>query len=287
MPLRKHPSALATLLALACATGCHLLGEGQLITEQSLLKAAAAADDAVTLDIFWVELPSFDAPAHEDCERLWNEVREDRLPVDLRERLACNGLRAGVVGAKTPDALLRLLDPNDEADVSSVGVSDLRETGVRRRTRQMRPGESIELNASQVVAETPLLVAREGRVTGREYRQAQGVYVLGVEPLGDAPSGDQRVTLRLQPEVRHGDQQLRFVSDETGAITRGSLRRESVSFADLAIEAELGAGEMLLVTGLPESGSRLGGLFHERDGQPKAILVRVAQAPATRVFAAE
>lgn len=269
---------LTIALVAMCAGGCHLLGDGAPITEQSLLKAAVPDANAVTLDIYWVELPSFEDEAYQPDE-LWSEVRENHLSVELRSRLASNGLRAGVVATKVPDALLRLLDPNGEADVATVGVSKLQETGVRRRTRQLQPGDEIELNASPVIEEAPLLVSHQGRVSGKTYQGVQGVYVLKVDR-----AGDDSVAVRLLPEVRHGAQQLRFESDETGAFTRGALKRESETFADLAIEADLAAGEMLLVTNLPESTSRIGGLFHQRGEQRKAILVRIAQAPATRAF---
>ncbi|MEM9186973.1 MAG: hypothetical protein AAGB00_10800 [Planctomycetota bacterium] len=279
--LRQAAVAVALLPAMALVVGCHLIESETPITEQSLLKAAQSSSDAVTLDIYWLRLPGGQAAegAVEQEAQLWDQLQEDRLPVDLRRRLASNGLRAGVVGAATPVELLRLIDPYGTGDTSTAGSSELRETGVRRRTRQLRPGGTLELAASDILDEAPVLVSRDGRVSGKTYRRVQGMYLLGV---GRQQSDRVRVT--LSPEVRHGEQQLRFVSDETGAMSRGALQRETDAFPELAIEAPIAPGEMLLVTNLPGSGARLGGLFHAASGPRKAILVRVASAPASRAF---
>ncbi|MEN1678464.1 MAG: hypothetical protein AAGJ46_02650 [Planctomycetota bacterium] len=277
-----RPNLLARLaagLTLAVAAGCHVLDLEPAPAGESPLRVGDASADAVTLEVYWIDLP-----ADVDQPDLWGELFEDRLEPELRERLASNGLRAAVAGATPPDALLRLIDPNTEADMTIAGATPVRSTGVRRRTRQLRPGDEMEINASTVLDEAPLFVCRGGRVTGKTYYGAQGVYVLSVDR-----SSDGRTELRLAPQVRHGEQLLRFVSDDTGAITRGSLQRPTEAFTDLAIAAPMSAGETLLVSSLPGAGARLGGLLHavgeDDEDARKAILIRVAGEPASRAFA--
>ena len=71
---------------------------------ESPLRAALSSSDAVTLDIFWANLPAegpdFDA-------RLWRFIQEDRVDPELRSRLMQNGLRAGVVGGAPPGGFAR------------------------------------------------------------------------------------------------------------------------------------------------------------------------------------
>lgn len=276
---------MGAALSLLCV-GCQLLvAPAPVEVGQSPLEAAPTSPEAVTLDIYWVHLPAdagIDAASDSHAD-IWDHVQEDRLPVDLRRRLASNGLRAGVVGGATPDTLLRLLDPQRQGDLDVSGAARLQQTGVRRRTRQLRPGDQIELNASAILPEAPLLVCRSGAVSGRTYRRAQAVYVVSVER-----SADGRTTLRMAPQVRHGEQLLRFVSDDTGVVSRGSMRRPTRGFPELTIATTLDAGEMLLVAGLPGSGARLGGLFHGTPaggvGGGRGVLVRVSGAPASRAF---
>ena len=273
--LRTAPALLAAL----CVMGCHLLESGEGLTEQSILKSAAPSDDSVVLDIFWVRLP-VDFEAEESG--FWSQIQEDRIAVGQRRRLADNGMRAGVIGAAPPDELLRLINPSGAAGADAAKTA-LEDTGVRRRTRQLRMGKKLEINASQVIAEAPLVLASGGGLSGRTFHQAQGVYVLET-----ALAEDEKIEVSLLPEVRHGEQSLRFAADETGVISRGALTRDAESLTDLRVAAALSAGEMLLVTSLPEAGSRLGELFHTTaDGAVparKAILVRIASAPPTRAF---
>lgn len=267
-------SVLSTLLVLL--VGCHALDSTDPITGKSLLQAAKSSDESVTVDIYWANIPE-GADAG-----LWDEVQEERLAIDLRRNLASNGLRAGVVGTQVPDSLLRLLDPEGKADLSYDTTTSLAETGVRRRTRQMRAGNPVELQASEKLPQATLLIAAEGEVTGRTFYDAQGFYILQAERVGDS-----QVRLQLNPEVRHGQEQLRFAPDETGMISRGAMTRDAVVLNDLHIDAELEPGEMLLVTSLPDVGSRLGGLLHTSEskaGERKAILVRIASTPSSRAF---
>lgn len=261
---------------LASIAGCHALESGDPITSSSLLQAGRASDQSVTVDIYWARMG-------EGLDQgLWTEVQEERLPVELRRRLAKNGLRAGIVGEAMPDVLLKLLDPKEKADLGSGITASLEETGVRRRTRQMRAGKPIELQASEKLAEANLLFPGDGEIRGKTFHDAQGIYLLHAERVED-----NRVRIQLRPEVRHGREQLRFAPDETGMISRGKMTRDAELLHDLAIDAQLGAGESLLVTCLPGVGSRLGGLFHtsaSKPGERKAILIRIASTPSSRAF---
>ncbi len=253
------------------------------VTQDSLLQAAVASAEAVTLDIFWIRLPH---SSDGTDGGLWNQVHEDRLPIDLRRRLADNGLRAGVVGSTPSDLLLRLLDPDGAGKVDRTGFAELRRTGVTARTRQLRSGQELPLNASPILDEAKLLLATGEESQERTWQKAQGVYIVET-----ARAENDQSWVSLLPTVEHGDPRLSFSQDETGVISHGTMARQTASFPDLAISADLAPGEMLLVTNLPNSGTQLGGLFHAPVGntscERKAILVRVAAAATAQVFLPE
>ncbi|MEM6330558.1 MAG: hypothetical protein AAF790_09950, partial [Planctomycetota bacterium] len=103
-----------------------------------------------------------------------------------------------------------------------------------------------------------------------------------------ARADDDRAWVSLLPTLQHGAPRMSFSQDETGVVSHGAMTRSTEAFPDMAISADLAPGEMLIVTNLPGSASQLGGLFHApADGtgcQRKAIVVRVARAPASTAF---
>lgn len=282
MPLgRVRICSLCALALVAPALGCGtlMLGDDQSM-EAALLKAATASHESVTLEIYWATLPD------DASESLWSHLAEDRLPASLRARLAENGLRAGVFGSNLPSAVQALINPDGEGELDATAAeSVLKQTGVWRRTRQLRPGDTIELRASELIASAPLLMVRDGELVGVNIQSAQAYYELEA-----SPSADGRTQVRLTPEVRHGAPKTRWTPDQTGVISPTAPTPDAEVFTELAIEAPLSAGEGLLVTSLPNSGSRLGGYLHAETGdrgRRKAILIRVVQAPRTGVFAPE
>lgn len=277
-----RPSGRLTAVALAAlaACGCRLIESPEVGLETSLLKAAGSAPEAVTLELYWAELPDAGAGDHD----LWRQVQETRFPADLRRRLAMNGLRAGVVTGVVPDQMHELLNPGggDGEDATSTNAQ-LKPTGVWRRTRQLRQGDHLDLKACEPKASAPLLVARGGQLSGETLHNAQAFYKLKAEDLGDG-----QCVISLTPEVRHGAAKPRWTPDETGVISQATPTQDAMVFTDLAITTPLSAGEALLVTSLRDSPSLLGGYFHrsasDAGARRKAILVRVVQSPRADHF---
>ncbi|MEM1304652.1 MAG: hypothetical protein AAGG46_07130, partial [Planctomycetota bacterium] len=92
------------------------------------------------------------------------------------------------------------------------------------------------------------------------------------------------------PELRHGEQRLRFTPDATGAISRASMTRDVEAFPELAVGADLAPGETLVVTSTPNADGRLGGYFHRAvadTSRRRAMLIRVAATPRDAAFDVE
>src|SRR3954469_13537274 len=148
-PLR----ATLVILALALSFGCRLvqLDRGG----RSPLLPLSAAPDAVSLEVFSAPASLEDAQTTE----LWSEVDEQALPADLRERLAQNGLRAGIVGPTVPCGLANLLKLTDEriSTEERATVPVQVEEGVRLLVMQPRPGERRDLVTGPTIDELALL----------------------------------------------------------------------------------------------------------------------------------
>src|SRR6202521_4267835 len=99
---------LCLILALFGLVGCKVVARQP--KGKSPLSSVGMSADSVTLEIFTAPTP-LGAP---QLSALWNEVDEQPLPADLRQRLAQNGLRAGIVGPHVPHALAELHKVTDE-----------------------------------------------------------------------------------------------------------------------------------------------------------------------------
>jgi hypothetical protein len=267
---------------LAVAAGCQMFdGELPLMPSgESPLQAAPSSPDAVTLEIFWARFPA-GSPALND--EVWREIQEDRLPADLRARLAKQGLRAGVVGGTPPTAIMELLNPDgrklDEQDSAEQVDPELfvETPRVTRRLKQLRLGTRMELQASDVIEQASLLVPADGELGGGTFGLAQAIYQLEVRAQ---PGG--QVEMQITPELQYGPQQMRWLRDEMGNLIPKPLRDAEV-FRDLRMTVPLAPGEMLFVLGLPDAASRLGHYFHTVETatgrEQKAVLIRLADVP--------
>lgn len=264
------------LLGVGCST---LFVSEDLAPSATLLKAAQASSEAVTIDIYWATLP---VSSEWTDGSLWRFVQEDRLDEQLRSRLMQNGLRAGIVGGAPPEQIVRLLNPQGEsseegADALAMTLSS--PTGVSRSTKQLRPGKSVTIQAAGVLASAPILLAESDRLTGETFTDVQPIYDVRVER--EKQGGYKLV---ITPELHYGDAKMRWNSDSQGMIARGLAQREKRIFSDLQIEVPLVVGEMLIATSLPKSDSRLGYYFHRAESdtsaERKAIVIRLTQAPS-------
>jgi hypothetical protein len=278
MPMHVAMRAVVIAIALVALAGCRVVRDEP--HGRSPLVPLAASPDVVTLEIF-------SAPAPLDEERmamLWREVDEQPLDAELRKRLSQNGLRAGVVGARLPDALAELLKVTDapiSADERALVPVDA-EPGVVLRVLQPRVGKRHDLVVSPVHEKISLLQSVDGGVQGKTYSKAEGRLVLRAFPQPDG-----RVAVELTPELQHGEPKTR-TSGSDGMFIWTS-EREKVTFADLKLSATLASGEMLLVTCDDSRKSSIGHHFFMRQGDAKPIrqlwVLRVAQAGPDRAFA--
>ncbi len=262
----------AMLVAFCALLGCTRLPKQK---AELPLKPAQMSPDSVVIEVFFVRCPPGDPRLN--CE-LWDEVDEQQVPAEVRQRLWANGFRAGLVYGQIPVALSQLLEladkpaPNDETVENELNELEAVPT-VMRRHLQARPAQRNEIVASSVYESLPVLVAKEGEVRGQTYRQAQGILALKAVPQPDG-----RVRLNLVPELHHEQARQRWIGRQ--GMLQMETGRPRHSFDDLTLTAKLLPGDMLVLTSLPDRPGSLGHhFFTTSEGEPgqKLLVVRLAQ----------
>ncbi|MCR4414832.1 MAG: hypothetical protein NUV77_20640 [Thermoguttaceae bacterium] len=271
---------LAVGAGIVVLAGCHTIERRP---GKSPLKPVQMSPDSVVLDIFFVRFPVGDAEVNGD---LWTEVDEQHFPPEVRQRLAKNGFRAGLVAGPMPVALSRLLELNDKSappgTAQEMKGDDLNaEPRVVRRHSQVRAGRRTEIQASGVYERLPVLTCEPRGLCGQEYQNAQGVIALKAQP---GPDG--RVRLDLIPEVHYGESRLQRVP-MPGGIRLEPGRPKRV-FDELALQATLSPGHLILVTSLPQKPGSLGHYFFTQNLsgklEQKLMVIRLSQTQRDDLF---
>ena len=269
---------LVLLLAVLAMAGC----TAPLHTGKSPLRPAQMSPDSVVLELFFVRFPFGDPTVN---DKLWEEIDEQSFPVELRERLARNGFRVGLVCGQMPMELSKLLELGDKpapsGEAAETKVEDLEaQPRVLRRHLPLRAGHRGEIIASGVYAQLPVLVCESGHVGGQTYNQAQGIFA-----VKSFPQPDGRVRLELVPEVHHDQPRQRWVGNP-GMIRFDTSRPKRV-FDDMTLATDLSPGSMLVLSSLPNREGSVGHhFFTEKVDRPeqKLLNVRLSQTQHDGLF---
>ena len=272
-----HAFVIASLLAAGCRNVPERVGK-------SPLKPLRMSPDTVVLDVFFVRFPLGDA---EPNGPLWDEIDETRWPAELRQKLALNGFRVGLVGSPVPPVplskLLELKDkPAPAAAVQETSRADFTdEPRVFRRHMPLHCGGRAELLASGPYEELAALVCTPGGVAGETYKNARAILSAGasLEPDG-------RVRLKLVPELHYGDPKPSLVGQP--GVMRLEAGQPKRVFQDMTIDTTLRPGQMLVLASLIQRPGSLGHYFltHKTGGrlQQKLIVIRLSQTQHDGLF---
>ena len=275
-PRRTRPSwQLATLLITLCAWGgCKLVDE-QKLSGKSPLAALEKQTDQAHLEVVFVRIPQ---PDYEAAQQLWEEIDELAIPAEQRRRLTQNGFRAGVLGSRLPPRIEAIMQSAHNAESSSGVESPQTPDGVAiGATRQqmfLRRGQRGEVIASSVQPEFHVLKFERGEIHGRTYRDGQAQFSVKA-----APTDDQRVRLYLLPEVHYGALRNRYVPGD--GMFRLDTSRQKQTFDELGLEADLVAGQILVIGSQPGQPGSLGHRFFKEQAADKSItkllMIRISE----------
>ncbi len=279
--LSRRSVAVAVLAPVLAAVGCQNVAER---TGKSPLKPVQMSSDSSVLEVFKILVPLPDAEA---AGAVWNEVDEQQIAAEARQRLSLNGFRVGVAASQVPVALAGLMElkgkpvPNGHAAEVKLAALDT-EPHVLRSRWELRSGTRREILCSDVQDDFVVLLSETRGVHGQSYPKGQAVLAVHTFP---APDG--RVRLRLVPEVHFGNPRMQY-SGEQGVLRFESSRPKN-SFDQMAMETTLSPGQLLVVGSLAgRSGSSLGHQFFTRRKNGKAeqqfVVVRLAQTQNEELF---
>jgi hypothetical protein len=278
---RFMPSAwrqIVPLLAVLAIAGCN----APLHHGKSPLAPAQMSSDSVVLEIFFVRFPFGDPTVN---EKLWEEIDEQHFSPELRERLARNGFRAGLINGPIPTELSKLLELNGKlapaADLEDAKVDNLEaQPRVVRRHLQLPAGRRSEIIASSVYAQLPVLMNESGQLCGQTYNQAQGMFA-----VKSFPQPDGRVRLELLPELHHDQPRQRWVGGQ--GMLRLETSRPKRPFDDLMLSADLAPGAMVVLSSLSNRPGSLGHYFFTDNNdrlEQKLLILRLSQTQHDGLF---
>jgi hypothetical protein len=265
------------IIAMATISGCASLVTSDFSTDDPAPLTSPSPRTEVrtiALETRWVR-HAFDDPVV--VEELWNLVDEQALPRAVRERLASNGLRAGLVSWPLPTALAGrfayIQAPPDEDE--QLPVDDQLLPDVSRQTLRLLPGRHSEVVAAPAQAEMVVLVRDNDRLGGSTYHHATAVFELTAEA---AAAGE--TTVRLVPVIKHGDSRREWIGEE------GVFRLEAGQCRDHLAECELSlsvsADEMLVITAAGPPSSTVGDAFFRGRSLPRTPQQTLAIRPLSR-----
>jgi hypothetical protein len=240
--------------------------------------------DSVTLETVVVRFPIEYAA---DIDQLWLQVDESIIDLEHRLHLDKNGLRAGVLMGELPVIIREQLHRTAAAQTTDAIEYAGLAADADNRMRQLscRAGRRKELVLRRDILE-PLTVisTRSGRLSGEIFLGATAQFDLRVVPHENGTA-----TIKLVPEVQHGEYRHAYVSSQMGV--RPDLRRQQTTWRDLAIEAKLEPQRILMVacTQPPKALGRA--LFMTRTVEQTeeylVLLIRLSKTQLDELFAPE
>ncbi|MEZ6058421.1 MAG: hypothetical protein R3C01_17100, partial [Planctomycetaceae bacterium] len=260
-PMHRYrvPSVLCRIALPALmvgATGCQFwfpADPGTTNRTGSLLQPVKASQEAIDLELFFIERPVGD-PLMDSG--FWYELDQiNTVSSDIRERLQSNGLRFGIAGSPTPPALLALLKEGAGGG-----------PGMRTMKQQYRvpTGISHEFPCNPFPSPCVISLIEGNESQEREIEQGRGIIRCRVER---AQNGWAKI--ELLPEIRHGDSRMRPTPGDNSWELSGG--QESIPVYSNRFTIDLNESEMIVLGAVGSKVDSLGGRFFRTDQDGNTI----------------
>ena len=231
--------ALPLLSSPGCATWYHL--NHQPDEPSSKLPAPKSSPDAVTIETVFLRLNSEDDLQWND---VWTRIDEQSLNIELRRRLDQNGIRGGVINGELPPVVDHWVERAAQAIQSDVfeQASIAADVSTHIQTLRCRTGKRKELTIRSQREGSIVLLHSDGKnAKGQVFEQPSMMF-----DLRTSPNVDGSARIRLVPEIQYGQFVPTFLGGDMAF--RREMRRQSQTWEDLAITANLTPGQTLLLT---------------------------------------
>ena len=275
-------AAWAFILAVAAVagSGCASLVTGEWAAEEPPPPLAdpspRSAVKTIPVEARWVRHPADDPLV---AEQLWAAADEQALPRDVRERLAANGLRAGLVPWPLPTDLaerLAYVEVEETPDTSEQpNLDDTLMPDVSRQTLRLLPGRHSEVVATPATPELVVMMRDDDRVCGTTYQHASAVFELSADAAADG-----KTAVELVPVIKHGDRRREWVGEE--GVFRLEAGQCSQHLDSLGVSLELADNAILVITAAGPPSSTVGDAFFRGRDLPRTPQQTLLIRPLTR-----
>lgn len=202
---------------------------------------------------------------------LWNVADEQLISLDARQALESNGLRIGVItGTMPPDVTEAFKPAPPQKETLWVHIA-------------LPEGERTPIVVGSRAEQVTLLLNHRGKLDGRDYHDADGRLI--VTP---GHSGSKGVSLRIVPEIHHGDTRRTIAPLQNN----GPFAQREFSIKDgqqedilreLAVTIDLQPNQTLVIGCRPQQARSLGTfLFTQTESSNDQVFQSVLLIQATR-----
>jgi hypothetical protein len=270
---------IAGALLINALLGCATWDVPATQAELTLPIPTTGADSVVVETAFvrWRNEPT------DEAESLWRGLDEQFLPPSLRQLLAANGLRVGIISDPVPESIRKALDATRDplSIITDPKATPGAEVLTRRERRQCPSGSQEELEVLPLIAGRRIVLFNDsGRVRAEQFEKPRGFFQYSPHSLGDG-----RVRVELQPVIDYGEPRQKVIGGQNAY--RFDVRRDQQVCEQLAVSATLAAGQTLVVTATPEN-KGLGALFFggrfASEQDRLLLLLRIAEARHDELF---
>ena len=278
MSPRKTLAQLAVAASIATAlapTGCTQNRANNLKREgESFLSQIGSGGQVIEPKRCLVSVTILPKPLNDKAVNaaVWSTADEQTVPAETRRVLEANGLRMGVLTGGLPAEVEAAVNapPPDKVEPTEFNLPD---------------GSPTLVTLAETTPTASLLLNREGRAFGKDYKEASGW--LRVTATQDGPTG---VALRFVPEIHHGPILRRFdaMPNNTGGFNAMPFAvkdgQQEDTLRDLAATLKLEPGQVAVIGCLPDRRGSLGSfLFTQAEANSdrlmqKVLLVRVSRS---------
>jgi hypothetical protein len=202
---------------------------------------------------------------------VWKAAEEQAVESETRRALEANGIRVGVIEGSLPVELETALHapPPDRVDPAEFNIPD---------------GSNTLLAVSESASQATLLLTRDGRASGKDYKDATGWFRVTVNQSG--PTG---VSLRFVPEIHHGPVVHKYDAMQASAASLNPIQftrkdgQQEETLRDLAAMLTLQPGQTAVLGANPDRPGSLGAfLFTHTEANSDRLLQKVVLVRASR-----
>lgn len=242
----------------------------------SLLKPLRPAQDAVELEVFFVERSRTDPLLG---EMLWKNLAPiGEMPAETRQRLFESGFRAGHSASAPPPALETLLQLRSEISDDALPAD---QKNLIRRTIPLPSGSDTEIQTSP---NYPLLeLPPSAGAEEKRFENARCLFRVQATRRQDGWA-----TLEFQPEIHHGQYGWRPMAVENGLTSEfaGRTTQQIHPLFRHRFSVSLNRGEMVVLSADTAETGSLGALFFRGPDDAahlqRLLVIRLADLPRIR-----